>query len=168
MTRPHRQHRGFTLIEIMAVVSIIGVLASLAVTNHRAQLLRARKSERDQLMSLLAKTAKVHADEGGIRLAANGTGTFLADWNPVATPTGAPMVFDKRKTGWTSLDFGVEASIRFGLRIQSTRTSTQTVVVVQSRGDIDGDGRVATLSQTWLQDTNGWRMTAETVTGDDS
>ena len=77
---------GFTLVEVLATIVIVGILASIALPNYLSQLNRTRQSETASLITQLQNAIVTFADENGIYP------TSWKDLNEVAaimTPSGA-------------------------------------------------------------------------------
>ena len=78
----HKQ-KGFTLIELMIVVAIIGILAAIAIPAYQDYTVRSKVTEGLNL----AGSAKVAVSEGFQSDGLNGVTTAANAWNSAFTPT---------------------------------------------------------------------------------
>lgn len=102
-----KYNRGVTLLELMVVVVIVGILASIAVPSYRSYVLRAQRSDAmAALLRVAAAQEKFYLQNntytnnfgtGGLKLASGATTTTLASEHgyydiAVAAPTGTTLV----------------------------------------------------------------------------
>ncbi|MEM6987610.1 MAG: prepilin-type N-terminal cleavage/methylation domain-containing protein [Pseudomonadota bacterium] len=60
------KQRGFTLIELMIVIAIIGILASIAVPSYRDYVRKANAAEIVSLVNSLSQKAQLYYNENGV------------------------------------------------------------------------------------------------------
>lgn len=77
--------RGFTLIEMMIVVAIMGVLAALGTYGVRKYILEAKKAEAASMITQIRAAEEAYRDETFEYLGL----TSFAVWHPTSTPGGA-------------------------------------------------------------------------------
>ena len=92
--------QGFTLIELMIVVAIIGILAAIAIPAYQDYTVRAKVSE----AIVAADAVKIAVGEGFQTDGVTGIANVAADWT--ATKAGTPQVQSKYVSNITMTNTG--------------------------------------------------------------
>jgi prepilin-type N-terminal cleavage/methylation domain-containing protein len=114
-------NRGFTLLELLIVVTIIGLLSMIAIPNFIEMQKRARTSEaRSNLGTIWVLQEVYHAESGSY-----------------ARPSGdlEPAQYDGT-TGWTEIGFYPKGTTRYEYKILS---ANYTTFQARAKGNIDID-----------------------------
>jgi type IV pilus assembly protein PilA len=142
MTHPRRSAPGFTLIELMIVVAIIGVLASVAVPAFGMLTLRAKAAERHEVLQRVKKAvADYYLQHGSM------PDDFQGEWQPPWPPETSKRVPDWKTPGWEEVFRTSEEvqgalyySYRFYHRNSSSEPGGEATLYIYASGDLDGDG----------------------------
>ena len=139
-----RASAGFTLVELMIVVAIIGILAAIAIPNFLQ-------------FRLKAKTSEAKSNLGAIR---STEVAYFAEWNTYVgnqTPTPvAARASNPNKVAWVNstrfsiIGFAPEGNVFFSYSMDGNDWPIQTEGFdVHALGDLDADGQV---SDFWVSD----------------
>lgn len=149
-----RSARGFTLIELMVVVTIIGVLASVAMPEFTRLLYRAKAAERHEVMLRIKKAvADTYVQKGQI----NGGVQLVGDWQP-ALPVGqVKRMPNWRAAGWDDIFRSteeIEGATYYSYRFVADDSVNPPTLSILAWGDLDGDGTLS-IKQTNFERVDG-------------
>ena len=129
-----RTNKGFSLVELMIVVAIIGILAAIAIPNFMTMQLKAKRGELPSNVNGI-KTAELAYDamyDGFIDAALNG-----------ATTPGKAAVPWTSSGGWTQLPWAPDGEVRGNYTAAVVGTND---FLVTANCDVDADSVLATYT----------------------
>jgi prepilin-type N-terminal cleavage/methylation domain-containing protein len=107
-----RGPRGFTLIELMIVVVIVGVLSFIAIVGYRKWVLNSRVTEGESMLQNIRIAEESFRSENGGYLA---VGTSLTATYPLASPNGVMKTQWGLSPGkWAALNVQPDGPVYFG------------------------------------------------------
>ncbi|MDP3277639.1 MAG: prepilin-type N-terminal cleavage/methylation domain-containing protein [Deltaproteobacteria bacterium] len=152
---------GFTLIELMIVVAILGILAAVAIPAMIKYLRRAKTTEAVDKLAYLYRSSSTYAT--GERVTRGLAGAPLQAQFPItvaltpATP-GAGIrrtaaITDWDVPTWQALDFAIADPFYFSYEYTSSGLGTAAQFTARANGNLDGDAIFSTFERAGRLDT---------------
>jgi type IV pilus assembly protein PilA len=138
MKKFHNRKGGFTLIELMIVVAIIGILAAIAIPNFLRFQLKAKSSEGKTNLAAIRTAEESYYSEFGEYVSSAAS--------PATCGNNLKVVFtnvDGANYGFDRLGWEPEGYVFFNYMIEIGASASQFTATAQA--DIDNDG----TGQTW-------------------
>ena len=137
------RERGYTLIELMVVVAIVGILAFIAIPAFAGYRYRTRVSEAVTFLGEIREREEAYRAEFGQYCAAS--------WNPTdVAPVNSVQDFDTSDPQWSMLGASPDGPVRFRYQVLAGLPGDDSGIagyptndfwfVTHAEADLDGDG----------------------------
>ncbi len=153
-----RRIPGFTLIEVMVAMSIVAVLASVAIPEFTRVQLRSKQGERAVLLRSIHNAVEdyymreAHFPTLNDPADPAAGSTLFLDWNPGATnpgPAKRPWRYAPAGDDWQKLTLTVEGGVYYRYSGGGSELGQQHSYLLVAQGDLDGDGVIDEMDRTF-------------------
>ncbi len=152
--------KGFTLVELMIVVAIIGILAAVAIPAFLKYIKRSKTSEAITNLRKMVDGESTYFQQEHITRAGSILASQFVSAGPTPTQPGAGQKVDavaafSTDAAWTALRFGPDSPVYYSYQTTASGTGSTAAFSAQAFGDLDGDSTTSTFERNGSIDANG-------------
>ena len=150
-----RRQRGFTLVELMIVVVILGILAAIAIPAFIKYVRNSKTAEAKENLAYIFRESTTYF--AGERVTRGVTTGVITPQFPVSTTTLTPPAVPhgtRELTGtwnsnetWNALKFSIADPHYYAYEYHSTGVGSASLFTARARGDLDGDNAESTFER---------------------
>jgi type IV pilus assembly protein PilE len=140
----YKKNNGFTLIELMVAVAIVGILAAIAIPNYQDSVKKSRRSDAQGALTAFANKMEQHFTQTSSYCDAAGAGgATVTNCGTSKEDTGSPTIFSTQ----SPVDSGTKY---YDLTINAVSDTTYTLRATPISGAQAGNG-ILQLTNTGLR-----------------
>jgi type IV pilus assembly protein PilA len=126
-----KNEKGFTLVELMIVVAIIGILAAIAIPNFRSYQLKSKTSEAKANLGAIKTSQEAYRAENDVYL--------LCTTEPATVP-GSSKLNWTAGGGFQTIGFEPSGDVYYSYGTNAGTIGVVPTYVAFAQGDLDDDG----------------------------
>ncbi|MFW6067477.1 MAG: type IV pilin protein [Myxococcota bacterium] len=170
---PTGREAGFTLVELMVVVVIVGILAAVAIPAFSGYVMRARAAEAPAFLGEIRQRQEAYRAEFGRYASAPDQGQGWRGYTPGNPADPGEVQSFQPNDRWNQLGAAPDGPVRFQYRTIAGPPGTTPPdglgydgtdfwFVAEARGDLDGDGTFVEFqayseaNHIWCSEAKGW------------
>ncbi len=126
-----KNQKGFTLIELMIVVAIIGILAAIAIPNFRNYQMKAKTAEAKTNLGAIRTSQEAYRAEND---------AYLVCAAAPATVPGVAKIAFGGNANFTALGWAPTGTVYYSYQVAAGGGGIATEFDADAEADLDGDG----------------------------